>query len=172
MEIVVDDTNILIDLVNTELLARCKELKLTFVTTDFVIRELHDKFQKENVQRFIDEGGLTVHDIKNSDLIDVVVTYQHLSASTNLSPADVSVMLLAEKLNCRLLSNDQKLINHARQRGITANGLLWLTDLMTDQNIVSSLEMIDYLQTLLSTNERAPRALIMDRIQKYTLKIK
>lgn len=168
MDIIVDDTNILIDLANTGLITRCQQLDVTFVTTDMVISELRNSVQRHLVDEYIANGGLTVRKIENAELVNLVITYQQLHAATNLSPADVSVMLLAERLGCRLLTNDQKLLNQARQRGIEANGMLWLTDFMVEQQVVSPLSMIDYLQLLLSTNERAPRKLIMEHIQEYT----
>lgn len=167
MEVIVDDTNILIDLANTGLLAHCMQMDISFCTTDMVISELRNTRQLDIVNGFRAEGGLNVCEMKGNELINVVTTYQELEQCSNLSPADVSVMLLAERLNCRLLSNDQKLIRQARERGIEANGLLWLTDLMVETNVVSPRMMVEYLNQLLITNDRAPRKLIDERISKY-----
>ena len=60
MEIVVNDTNILIDLYNAGLLPYCKKLNLDFRTLDVVINEIEDSEQYSAVQSIIDEGTLSV----------------------------------------------------------------------------------------------------------------
>lgn len=171
MTVIVDDTNILIDLANTGLITQCQKLDIHFVTTDLAFAELRNARQLEAVQSFIDTGGLEVTDIKNADLMDLLVLYHHYATFTNLSLPDVSVLWLAEHRQCRLLTSDQKLLNQARERGIEASGLLWLTDAMVEQRVVPPSEMIDYLLKLLETNERAPRKLILERIDNY-IKVK
>lgn len=60
MEIVVNDTNILIDLYNAGLLPYCKKLNLDFRTLDVVINEIEDSEQYVAVQSIIDEGTLSI----------------------------------------------------------------------------------------------------------------
>lgn len=60
MEIVINDTNILIDLYNAGLLPYCKKLNLDFRTLDVVINEIEDSEQYAAVQSIIDEGTLCV----------------------------------------------------------------------------------------------------------------
>lgn len=60
MEIVINDTNILIDLYNAGLLPYCKKLNLDFRTLDLVINEIEDSEQYTAVQSIIDEGTLSV----------------------------------------------------------------------------------------------------------------
>lgn len=167
MEIIVDDTNILIDLANTGLIKYCKKLDIQFYSTEFAIAELTDHSQIESVNRLLAEGTLIEYKFKNDELMSLVNIYREYSLTTNLTTIDCSVMLLAEKLNCRLLTNDQKLVIHAKKRGIEVNGLLWLTDRMVDDRIVSPIQMIDFLQKLLDTNVRAPQKMILERMQKY-----
>lgn len=167
MVVIVEDTNILIDLVDSGLITHCDALDIEFHTTDMVISELRNSNQRLRVLQSVENGRLKVAEIKNQDLIDVSLTYYNYSRSTNLSIADISVMLQAERLKCRLLTSDQKLLNQARQRGIEANGLLWLTDYMVDSGTVQPLMMVSYLQKLLTTNDCAPRHHIMERIERY-----
>ena len=60
MEIVVSDTNILIDLYNAGLLSYCKKLNIEFRTLDVVINEIEVNEQLRAIQSIIDEGTLTV----------------------------------------------------------------------------------------------------------------
>ena len=60
MEILISDTNILIDLCGIGLIERCKDLDVDFRTVDFVIHEIKDPNQSSAVQKLIDSGDLTV----------------------------------------------------------------------------------------------------------------
>lgn len=167
MELIVNDTNILIDLVEMGLIGYCREMEIEFHTTKVVIAELIVHEQKMTINKLIDEGILIVDEFKGSEVMQFALLYADYSLKSNLTPPDCSVMMLAEKLNCRLLTSDQKLKHHAEERNIKVNGLLWLTDKMVDDMIVDSISMIDHLQKWLEINNRAPHKHIMDRIEKY-----
>lgn len=167
MELVVDDTNILIDLANTDLLEYCKDMDIQFHTTDIAIYEVRHSAQYAKVQKMIDEGVLIVNELQDKDFIRFQLLYRELQNTTNLTPEDCSVMFLAESLHCRLLTSDQKLKRQAELRGLSVNGLLWLTDQMMEQKLLSPERMIETLRVLLDTNGRAPRDLIEERISLY-----
>lgn len=167
MEVIVEDTNILIDLINTGLSGYIAELDITFITTSLVVCEVKDPQQKDHVDRLLKEGLLMSVEIEGEDYIDVVLTHRDYSSHCNLSQADISLMLLAKKRKCRLLTSDQQLRRHAQQRGVTVNGFLWLTDLLVQMNIVSRKDMIVHLRSLIETNNRAPQKEIFDRIAEY-----
>lgn len=167
MELIVDDTNILIDLANIGLTDFCRGMNITFHTTDLVIIELRNSLQLEAISPLIADGTLVENHFEGPEAIELVMLYQEYEQTSNLTPADCSVMKLAEKLQCRLLTNDQKLLRIARNRGIETNGLLWLTDRMVADGIVPPLQMANCLQLLLRTNMSAPRELIMQRMDEY-----
>jgi hypothetical protein len=60
MEIVINDTNILIDLFNANLLDYCRQLKIEFRTLDVVIEEITVEEQKEAINRLVSDGTLSV----------------------------------------------------------------------------------------------------------------
>jgi dihydroorotase len=60
MEIVINDTNILIDLFNAGLLEYCKRLNIEFRTLDVVMEEITVEEQKNAINRLVDDGTLTV----------------------------------------------------------------------------------------------------------------
>ena len=88
-------------------------------------------------------------------------------STNNLSTADCSVVLLAERLGCRLLTADQKLVHFAQSRGLETSGLLWLTDEMVEKGAVRPQDMIVYLNRYLETNKRAPEKEVNKRIAQY-----
>ena len=82
----------------------------------------------------------------------------------NLSPEDISVMVYAKDNNCRLLTGDKTLRAKAIIENIQVSGVLYLTDLMTKENVIDSCEMAKALELLLSSNCRLPHKLIQERI--------
>ena len=56
MEIIVNDTNILIDLYNAGLLPYCKRLDLDFRTLDVVLNEIEVRGQLEAVEQLVGDG--------------------------------------------------------------------------------------------------------------------
>lgn len=60
MEIVVNDTNIIIDIYNAGLLPYCKSLGLDFRTLDVIVEEIKPIDQRNAVQEIINEGTLKV----------------------------------------------------------------------------------------------------------------
>ena len=60
MEIIVNDTNILIDLYNAGLLPYCKRIDLDFRTLDVVLNEIEVREQLEAVEQLVGDGTLRV----------------------------------------------------------------------------------------------------------------
>lgn len=84
----------------------------------------------------------------------------------NLSVVDVSVMIYAKENNCKLLTGDKTLRNRAILENVDVSGILFLTDMMTEQGIVPKQIMIDAYSKLLESNTRTPRKLIQQRIDE------
>lgn len=167
MDIVVKDANILIDLIHTGLVQYCRLLEVEFHTTQHVYREIKEATQRQKVHEMIFNGELMVDSfqgIEYEKFLDLVSAYD---GANNLSAADCSVIVLAERFNCRLLTSDQKLKRQAESRGLKVNGFLWIVDALVEKGILRGCEMIPYLERYLDTNERAPRKEITKRITKY-----
>lgn len=167
MEIIINDTNILIDLVNTGLLALCPELDIEMRTIDFVKRELKVESQLRLVEEQIALGNLKLETMDAKDVQGTFALYMQYHGTTNLSRADCAVMHYAESRKCRMLTSDKTLRSCSEKRGIKVGGLLYLTDLMVEEGLMSRKDMVSYLQAYLATNERAPKKLIEERIAKY-----
>lgn len=169
MEIIVNDTNILIDLVKTSLLALCSKLNVEMRTIDFVKREMKVEEQLRLVEEQISLGNLKLETMDAKDVQATFALYMEYRSTTNLSRADCAVMHYAESRKCRMLTSDKTLRTCSEKRGIKVGGLLYLTDLMVEEGLVAPKDMIPYLERYLSTNERAPKRVIEERIAKYIL---
>ena len=167
MEILISDTNILIDLCGVGLIELCKDLDVDFRTMDFVIHEIKDPNQAEAIQKLIDSGDLTVMEFSPEETMELLELYARYEVRTNLSLTDCAVLLCAKKGNYRLLTGDKNLRIKAGDEGVVVSGILYLTDLMVDERVVDCKEMADCLETLLKQNSRLPKDLIYERIDAY-----
>ena len=164
MEIVVNDTNILIDLFNAGLLPYCKKLNLEFRTLDVIINEIEDTEQHSAVQSIIDEGTLAVHSLSGKQVGTVFQKVAEYQGVCNLSVEDISVMVYAIDNDCRLLTGDKKLKDKATLENVKVSGILFLTDMLTQEAVISNDEMASALERLLNSNNRLPKKLIKERI--------
>ena len=165
MEIVINDTNILIDLYDAGLLPYCKKLNLDFRTLDVVINEIEDPEQYAAVRSIIDEGTLSVYSLSGEQVGTVSQKVAEYNGVCNLSVEDISVMVYAIDNNCRLLTGDNTWKDKATLENIKVSGILFLTDMLTRESVVGGDEMITALERLLSSNNRLPKTLIKERIE-------
>ena len=145
MKLIVEDTNIIIDLFKTGLLSFCMELKLEFHTTRYVVAEILESSQSAVLIGMINNGQLLIDDFVGEEYERLIKYIDECNGENNLSEADCSVLLLAKRLGCRLLTSDQKLKRKAKEHGVEVNGFLWLTDLLVKEHIVSGATMINHL---------------------------
>ena len=172
MKLIVEDTNIIIDLFTTGLLSFCHELKLEFHTTRYVVAEILESRQSAVLIGMINNGQLLIDDFVGEEYERLIKFIDECNGVNNLSEADCSVLLLAKRHECRLLTSDQKLKRTAMEHNIEVNGLLWLTDMLVEVHIVSEEKMIYYLNRYLETNPRAPENEVLKRIDFYNQIIK
>jgi len=165
MEIVINDTNILIDLYNAGLLPFCRKLQLDFRTLDVVMAEIEVEEQLEAVQALVEDGTLTVYSLSGEQVGKVYQKIAMYQGVCNLSPEDISVMVYAIDNDCRLLTGDKKLRDKAMMENIKVSGVLYITDLLTKEGMIEKEEMAIALDRLLKSNNRLPKRLIKERIE-------
>ena len=167
MDIVVNDTNILIDMHTAGLLDYIRMSKVKFHTVDLVVDELRrSSYKRPLIEELINEGMLYVSKASSEETAEILELYSVYSNNTNLSFVDCSVMLYAKKNRYRLLTSDKKLRNHAIDEGVIVSGLLWVVDLFVDEGLVTPVDMIERLNNLFRENNRLPKKLIEDKIKR------
>lgn len=97
-------------------------------------------------------------------LIDLVV--EEYDGKCNLSPEDISVMVYAKENGYRLLTGDKTLRTKAIDDGVSVSGILYLTDRLMEDNLVTNEELIFILQRLMNVNKRLPKKTIEERIEE------
>ena len=167
MDIVVKDANIIIDLLNIGLSQYCSQMEVEFHITQHVFREIRDATQQQQMIRMILEGELKVDEFSGEEYENFLEMVESFDGVNNLSDADCSVIILAQRYSCRLLTSDRKLKRQAENYGLKVNGLLWIVDAIVEKGILTGKEMIPYLERYRETNERVPQNEINKRIDRY-----
>lgn len=123
MEIVVNDTNILIDLYNAGLLQYCGQLGLDFRTLDMVMNEIVAEEQKRAVLALVDKGFLKVHSLSGEQVAEVFGMVASYRGVCNLSSVDVSrnIISTTEMITAleRLLRSNSRLPKRLIQERIS-----------------------------------------------------
>jgi len=166
MKIIVNDTNILIDLANLDLLDLMTELNFEFHTTDFIISEIQNPEQLQKVQNIIDNNKLTIIKTKAEE-------YSKISElqTKNLSFEDCSIWYYAKKVNGILLTGDGNLRKTVKSSGIEVKGILFIFDQLIDNNIIDFQTAIQKISKLSLLNTRLPKKDIENRIEKWYLNL-
>lgn len=159
-----NDTNILIDLVKADLLRYCPLMNLEFHTLDVIVEEVEDDEQRRAVNALVTDGSLKVRSLSGEQMVTVMEKVEEYEGKCNLSPEDISVMVYAKENGFRLLTGDKTLKTKAIDDGVTVSGIMYLTDRMMGDNLVTAEEMIVILQRLMDVNKRLPKNTIEERI--------
>lgn len=165
MRILINDTNILIDLIYLDLLDiffNSQNIKLK--TTDFVIHELN-KEQQIKIQRYSDNGSLEV--IKSS-YQDLTIISQISSQTTGLSIPDCSVLHHAKAIKGILLTGDRKLRNVSISHGIEVKGIIYIFDYLLLNTLITFELAIEKINQLYEFNNRLPYQEKEKRIRSWT----
>ena len=168
MEIIVNDTNIFIDLYSIGMLEHFFELPIKVHTVDFIINELKDPAQFNTVNKYVINGKLKVHSFDTQELLEVIDL--HGKAGGNLSIPDCSVWYYAMKNNFSLLTGDGQLRKKAIESEVTVMGIIYVFDKLLESNIISHQFAITKIQELVNRNARLPRTIIQERIEKWSNK--
>ena len=112
------------------------------------------------------EGTLKVSSLSGNQMMTVMEKVEAYEGKCNLSPEDISVLVYAKENGFRLLTGDKTLRTKAIDDGVRVSGILYLTDRMLDDNLVTAKEMISILQRLLTVNKRLPKRIIEERIDE------
>ncbi len=168
MEIIVNDTNIFIDLYSCGLLDSFFELPCKVHTTDFVISELTDREQREAVLKFCAKEQLTIKSFTSKELVAIWEYYNKSNKVCNVSIEDCSVLIYTKTMgSARLLTGDKTLRTRAEGEGILVSGVLFIFDKLVEHGIITQKEAASHLCELVEKNVRLPNEEIDKRMAKW-----
>ena len=165
MKILVNDTNIFIDLHSVGLLKEMCRLPYEIHTVDFVVAEIADADQRRIFDELVAQGGIFIDGFTADEVIEIVE--EHSSVSGNLSIPDCSVCYFARKHNVPMLTGDRRLRRYAEEQSIEVHGILFIFDELVKHDIISTSMAADRLEELFAINARLPKAEIRERINRW-----
>lgn len=166
-KIVVNDTNIFIDLFEVGLLEKFFSLPWEVHTTDFVMLELQREGQHETVVRYQSDQRLVVPILEAKELLEIGNLYQQYVNRTNISLTDCSVWYYAKVNNYILLTGDRKLRTASTYDGVEVHGVIYVFDNLVEFNMISRQIAVEKLQQLYSINPRLPKEEVDKRINLW-----
>lgn len=166
MEIIVNDTNIFIDLHSIGLLSALCDLPYDVRTVDFVVNEIRDQAQAESLATLVGEGKIKIESFNIDELAEIIE--EHSAISGNLSVPDCSVCYYARKHSATLLTGDRQLRRYAEDNNVTVRGVLFIFDELVAQNIIDAGIAAQKLRELTNINVRLPKSEIEKRIKKWS----
>ena len=166
MDIVINDTNIFLDLYDVGLLDRFFQLPVQVHTVDFVVNEIKQPTQQGVMQDLISRGMLIVKGYSSESLANL---YQFKDeCGGNLTLADSTIIYYAQSIaGCRILTGDHQLRNRAEKRGITVSGILYVFDLLVEHKLIPQSVAAQKLENLFKINTRLPKQEIEIRIERW-----
>lgn len=166
MEVVINDTNIFLDLYDIGLLDIFFRLPIRVHTVDFVVNEISRPHQAQAIQQLIDNGMLVVKDYPATSIPELFQF--HVECGGNLTLTDSTVIYYAKSLaECRILTGDRQLRNRAEQRGIKVSGILYVFDQLVEQGLLPHAEASGKLAALFRINSRLPKGEVEARMEKW-----
>ncbi len=157
-DIVVYDTNILIDIVDMELLEVCEKLGLHIHTTSLVRDEIENEQQWAKIAEHLNISIFAYDDLEQYSNLQIFISqFQHKS---NLSMPDFSVLKLAKELSVPLYTSDKRLRSIAIQIGVETHGSLHIVKLLNEAKALSKDNAIKALELLRRKNQRISDNLI------------
>ena len=171
-KIVVNDTNVFIDLYEVGLLEEFFSLPWEVHATDFVMLELQREGQHETVAKYKADKRLVVPVFEAKEMLEIGNLFQQSLNKTNLSLTDCSVWYYAKVNNYILLTGDRKLRTTSAYEGVEVHGVIYVFDRLIELNVISRQVAVKKLQQLYSINSRLPKEEIEKRINLWKTEMK
>ena len=170
-KIVVNDTNVFIDLYEVGLLEEFFSLPWEVHTTDFVMLELQREGQHETVAKYKADNRLVVSVFEAKEMSEIGNLFKQNMNRTNLSLTDCSVWYYAKVNNYILLTGDRKLRTASLLDGVEVHGVICVFDTLVEFNMISRQVAVEKLQQLYVINPRLPKEEIDKRINLWKVEI-
>lgn len=166
-KIVVNDTNVFIDLYSVGLLEEFFSLPWEVHTTELVMLELLREGQSETVKQYKDDGRLHIPTLEGKDMVSIGQLKILHEGKTNVSIADSSVWYYAKQNNYILLTGDRKLRKVSVIDGVEVHGIIYVFDNLVDAGIITKADAAQKLKDLHNINPRLPQDAIAERLKLW-----
>ena len=145
MTIIITDTNVFIDLINSGAINHFFQLNYDICTTDLVVEEVKIPEQQRQLEFYRENGSLKIISLDSGEIRDAV----QLSTQWQLKGiVDKSVLLKAIHLQCVVLSGDGNLRKECQLRGLEVHGTLWVIREIWTSELAEPEHLLEMLEAL------------------------
>lgn len=123
MTIIIIDTNVFIDLIQSGALSHFFQLNYEVCTTDLVVEEVKVPAQQQQLETYKASGRLKIITLESGEIRDAVQLPTHWELK---GIVDRTVLLKAIHLRCMVLSGDGNLRKECEHRGLEVHGSIWV----------------------------------------------
>ena len=166
-KVVVNDTNVFIDLFDVGLLEEFFSLPWEVHTTELVMLELLREGEAETVSRYKEEGRLHVPVFSPEEMMQIVALLPPNRSQSDISITDCSVWYYAKKNNYTLLTGDRKLRRVSESDNVEVHGIIYVFDSLKEAGIISAMEDAAKLRQLYIINPQLPKDAIERRLRQW-----
>lgn len=163
-KIVVNDTNIFIDLLNIGLLEGFFSMPWEVHTTEFVMLELTKENQHNFVSQYEDNNLLHIPAFDESVMSEILELFLHQRSKTNVSLTDYTAWYYAKSNGYTLLTADRKICQASLIGDVEVQGIIYVMEQLVEECILDKRLAIIKLRQLEEANPRLPK----DEIEKHT----
>jgi len=150
-KILINDSCVLFDLVDLNLIDDFFLMEYSFYTTGHVIEEIKDDAQISSIEKYISNGVLKIDNSGSFESIELL-----FDKHPSLSYTDSSVLELALRMKGILISSDKSLRNISKSKNIEVKGFLWIVYKLVEDKILKKNKAIEILTEYPQINVRAP----------------
>lgn len=164
-KILINDSCVLFDLVDLNLLKDFFQLQFNFYTTLQVIGEITEDYQIFEIEQYIKNHTLIIDSKGLLESIQIIYNQY-----PGLSFADSSVLELASRIDGILVSSDKSLRNISKRNNLEVRGVLWIIRELVDKKIIVKEVALQKLKEYPEINIRVPIKEIKTIINELTNK--
>lgn len=158
MQLLMSDTNVLIDMEEGKLLALFFDLPFTFCVPDILYFE-----ELEAQHAHLMDMGLSLKELTAESLLEAQpVMQRHSGPSRN----DIFALLLAKQEECPLISGDSDLRTAAKIEQVEVRGTLWLVEEMVHHALIDTEQALTAYEKMEAAGRRLPWAEARKRIRQ------
>lgn len=152
MTIIITDTNVFIDLIQSGALSHFFQLNYEICTTDLVVEEVKVPEQQQQLEAYQKSGRLEIITLESTEIRDAVQLPTHWELK---GIVDRTVLLKAIHLQCMVLSGDGNLRKECEHRGLDVHGSIWVIREIWLAELADSEQLLGMLEVL-GRNTRLP----------------
>lgn len=164
LRVAVQDANILIDLEIAGLFDLWFQNGIETHTTDLIEGQLEEGGHAIALA-YIRTNHVRCHGLSVDEIGELVEMMEAVGEGPDL--ADCSVLWLAERLECMLLTGDGPLRRAGVGRSVEIHGTLWILDTLVQRGLLEERLAASKLEHLLQNKRRLPKAECDARLKKW-----